>query len=129
VLPTPRAYAPYPFFNMQNSRDAFVALEVAPRTGVSLKLSARSVRLADSADLWYVGGGAFDRRTFGYAGRPAGGATDLGTALDLSVEWRRSAHVSLAAYAALASGGAVMEHTYGHRPRSTFAFLETTLRW
>lgn len=129
ALPTPRAYAPFPFYNMQNSRETFVTLEGAPRAGVVVRLGARSLRLAEPADLWYVGGGAYERRTFGYAGRPSGGNTGLGSSVDFSVDWRISSHLSISAYAARASGGPVTYATYGGRERSTFAFLETTLRW
>lgn len=128
ALPTPRAYAPFPFYNMQNNRETFVAVDVAPKASLLVRLSARSLRLAESADLWFVGGGAYSRRSFGFAGRPSGGQTGLGNAIDLSVDWRVSSQLSIAGYAARASGGPVMDATYGSRERGTFAFIEATLR-
>jgi hypothetical protein len=128
ALPTPRAYAPFPFYNMQNSREAFVSVGTAPIASLQLQVSARQLRLAEAADLWFVGGGAFDRRTFGYAGRATGGHTGLGSAFDLTIDWRLSRQVSVTAYAARATGGPVMEATYGGRHRATFAYVETTLR-
>lgn len=128
ALPTPRAYAPFPFYNLQNNRETFVSLETTPRANVVVRLGARSLRLAEPADLWYVGGGAYDRRTFGYAGRPSSGRTGLGSSVDLAVDWRISSHLAISGYAASASGGPVTDAVYGARERSTFAFVEMTLR-
>lgn len=128
ALPTPRAYAPFPFYNLQNDREAFVTLEATPKANVVVRLGARSLHLAEQADLWYVGGGAYDRRTFGYAGRPSGGNTSLGSSVDLSIDWRISSHLAISGYAAKASGGPVTDAIYGSRSRGAFGFLEATLR-
>lgn len=71
VLPTPRVYARFPFFNMMNTADGFGELIVRPLKDVTLRADVHTLRLADRNDLWYSGGGAFQPGTFGYTGRPS----------------------------------------------------------
>src|SRR5712691_8731203 len=69
VLPTPRLYARFPFFNMMNSADAFGELMLRPSKRVTIRTDVHSLRVANGNDLWYSGGGAFQPSTFGYTGR------------------------------------------------------------
>jgi hypothetical protein len=121
-------YARFPFYNMMNTRDLFGSLLLRhPR--VNLRLDARAVSLADAADLWYSGSGAFERETFGYAGRPSGGEDGLATVLDASVEVRPRPWMTLTAYGALARGGRVTRAIWGDDDRSArFLYLEAELR-
>ena len=68
LLPTPRLYARFPFFNMMNTEDAFGELVLRPARTLTIRADVHSLRLADANDLWYQGGGAFQPRTFGYVG-------------------------------------------------------------
>ena len=73
VLPTPRLYARFPFFNMMNTADSFGEAIVKPIRSVVVRTDVHRSSLADSGDLWYSGGGAFQAATFGFAGRPSSG--------------------------------------------------------
>src|SRR5581483_11672928 len=86
VLPTPRIYARTPFFNAMNNEDAFGQLMLKPHTKLAVRFDAHHLRLSNSKDLWYVGGGAFQKRTFGYSSRPGNGKQSLGWLFDLSAD-------------------------------------------
>jgi hypothetical protein len=105
VLPTPRLYARFPFFNMMNTADAFGELILRPSTRLTIRSDGHALRLADHHDLWYQGGGVFQRETFGYAGLPSGGHSGLATLYDSSVDVRVSPRVSPGFYYAYARGG------------------------
>ena len=60
VLPTPRIYARFPFFNMMNTQDGFGALILRPHPKVTVSSEFHSLRLSNANDLWYSGGGAYD---------------------------------------------------------------------
>jgi hypothetical protein len=64
LLPTPRLYARFPFFNLMNTSDAFGELMLRPSARVTVRTDVHSVRLAEGNDLWYQGGGAFQPATF-----------------------------------------------------------------
>jgi hypothetical protein len=57
VLPTPRVYARFPFFNMMNNRDVFGELQLRPSKKITVRSDIHSLRLANRNDLWYSGGG------------------------------------------------------------------------
>jgi hypothetical protein len=128
MLPTGRVYARFPFYNMMNTRDAFGSL-LLRRAPMSVRLDARVISLEDAADLWYAGSGAFERQTFGFAGRPSGGRDELATLFDASVEVRPRPWLGLTAYAALAQGGDVARGVYGSDGRAArLLYLEAELR-
>ena len=60
------------------------------------------LRLTESADLWYLGGGAFDARVFGYTGRPSSASTSLATVTDLSIAWQAHKRLVVELYGAAA---------------------------
>jgi hypothetical protein len=127
VLPTPRLYARMPFYNMMNSSEAFLTAQARPHPRFTVRAGAHHLRLTEAADLWYVGGGAFDSRVFGFVGRPSGNATSLARVLDLSLLWQPSARVAVELYGAAATGGAVVKSAYGGSRDARFVYLETTL--
>ena len=53
VLPTPRQYARFPFYNLMNNEDIFAQLILKPTSKLTLRTEAHRLRLSDSADLWY----------------------------------------------------------------------------
>lgn len=125
VLSTPRIYARMPFYNQMNIEDVFGSLSL--RAGrVTLRADVRELRLAESADLWYQGGGAFERQTFGYAGRPSGGSRGLATLTDLGADVRLGA-LTLSAYAANADARAVAARIFPGGAGRLF-YLEAELR-
>ena len=59
VLPTPRIYARFPFYNLMNNRDAFAEVILRPHPKWTIRSDAHFLRLSNKNDLWYTGGGAF----------------------------------------------------------------------
>jgi hypothetical protein len=108
MLPTPRVYARFLFFNLMNLEDAFASLVLRPGARVTIRSDAHRLRLGEPGDLWSVGGGAFEPETFGFAGRP-GGARALATLADASVEVRPNPHVTFLLYGGRAFGYVEME--------------------
>lgn len=125
ILPTPRVYARTPFYNQMNNEDLFVMGILRPTPKLTLRADAHKLRLTQSADLWYAGGGAFQDNSFGYAGRPSGGSRNLTTLLDLSVDYTISPQSSVGFYVGRADGGRVIQNIYAG-DKLTFAYLELT---
>ncbi|MBK7600020.1 MAG: alginate export family protein [Acidobacteria bacterium] len=71
VLPTPRIYARFPFYDLVNNEDVFAEFRLKPHSKVGLRTDIHHLRLSNTNDQWYLGGGAFQNGTFGYAGRPS----------------------------------------------------------
>ncbi len=81
ILPTPRPYARFPFFNMMNTEDAFGSMILRPHAKVTISSEYHSLRLTNPADLWYSGGGVYQPWTFGYTGRATSGQPLAGQSL------------------------------------------------
>lgn len=128
VLPTPRPYARFPFYNLSNTTEVFATAALRPHRLAMVRAGARRVRLSESADLWYLGGGAFEDETFGYTGRPSGGARGLSTILDLSVTVTPARWLTLEAFGALALEDDVIRGTYPGAGTGRLAYLEVELR-
>lgn len=129
ILPTPRQYARLPFFNLMNNEDAFGQFRFKPQPALIMKFQARHLRLSDSGDLWYLGGGAYQKQTFGYAGRPSNGKRNLGWLFDLSGDVTISKVTTMTFYLGGVRGGNVQSAIYpqgGPNPRARFFYLELT---
>ena len=113
ILPTPRIYARYPFFTEANLKDAFVQAIYRPTSKLTLRFDAHQLQLADTHDLWYVGGGAYENKNFGYAGRPSNGHGDLAGLFDLSADYALRKNTQVSLYFAYANGGHVVRSIYG----------------
>lgn len=124
VLPTPRPFAKFPFFNMMNNRDTNAALILRPHAKVTLASEFHGMRLSSRDDLWYQGGGAFQPWTFGYAGRATSGARSLANLYDTSVEYRMRPNVTLTGYYAHAQGLAAISTIYPKGAGANFGYLE-----
>jgi Alginate export len=129
VLPTPRIYARFPFYNLMNNEDVFAQLRLKPHAKLSLRADAHHLRLSNAKDLWYAGGGAFQRQTFGYTGRPSNENKTLGATLDLSVDWNLTPKTSLTFYVAGVRGGGVAERIYPEGRNARFAYIEVIRRF
>lgn len=132
VLPTPRVYARFPFYNMMNGEDAFAQVSLKPHARLTLRADIHHLRLSDANDLWYSGGGAFQETTFGYQGRPSGDRKSLGTLFDLSADVSLTPTTTLTLYGAGVRGGAVMSSTYpagGSNPTARLLYAELTKRF
>jgi hypothetical protein len=64
LLPTPRPYARFPFFNMMNTEDRFGAMILRPHPKVTISSEFHSLHLSDANDFWYSGGGAYQTVDF-----------------------------------------------------------------
>ncbi len=128
ILPTPRPYARFPFFNMMNTEDRFGALILRPHSKVTVSSEFHSLRLSNANDLWYSGGGVFQPWTFGYTGRATSGRRSLGNLYDTSVEYRATRHVTFTAYFGYTQGLAAMEQIYPHGKDGQFGYLEALFR-
>ncbi len=128
VLPTPRVYARFPFFNMMNNRDAFGELILRPAKALTIRTDVHSLALANSKDLWYSGGGMFQPWTFGYVGRPSNGHTGLATLYDASADYTVNPHIAVGAYYGYAAGKLVIQSIYPGGRNGNFGYLEFTFR-
>lgn len=126
ILPTPRQFALFPFYNMENNRDIMGALIFRPSKIVTLSNEFHSLALANSNDLWYSGGGAFQPWTFGYTGRAAGGAHSLANLYSTSLTIRASRNITTTLYTGYAQGRAAIAAIYpqGHNGALGYAELE-----
>lgn len=128
ILPTPRPYARFPFFNLMNLEDLSASLTLRPGTRTTVRTDVRRLRLANGADGWYLGGGAFAKDDFGFAARPSNQFQNLATLADLSVDVRIGSQWTVGVYGARASAGRVIEAIYPTRPSGWFGYLEAEYR-
>jgi hypothetical protein len=128
LLPTPRPYAQFPFFNMMNNEDAFGILTLRPHAKVTVASQFHSLRLSNANDLWYSGGGVFQPWTFGYSGRATSGRRSLGNLYDTGVEYRANQHLTLAGYFGYTQELAAVEQIYPQGKDGRFGYLEILYR-
>ena len=129
VLPTPRAYARFPFFNLMNNSDEFVSLMDKPVPKLALRSDLHWLQLTSGKDLWYQGGGAFDNKVFGYVGRPANGHTSFATLADISADWNVTKSLSVGFYYGYAWGKSVIRAIYPSDPNGQFGYAELNWHW
>ena len=129
VLPTPRPYARFPFFNMMNTEDRFGALILRPNAKITVSSEFHALRLSNVNDLWYSGGGVFQPWTFGYIGRATSGRRSLGNLYDTSVEYRATRHMTFTGYLGFTQGLASMTQIYPKGKDGEFGYLEALLKF
>lgn len=129
ALPTPRIYARTPFFNLMNNEDSFVQLRLKPHAKLALRTDAHYLRLSSKRDLWFVGGGAFQKQTFGFVGRAVNNTKTLGTFVDVSADLTITPTTVMTFYLAGVRGGDVTESIYPAGKNLRFAYLELTKRF
>lgn len=128
VLPTPRIYARFPFFNMMNSTDQFVQIIDKPSKSLEMRSDLRFLQLTAPADLWYQGGGAFDNKVFGYVGRPGNGHRSSSSLYDISADYALNSQVSLGLYYAHDFGKSVVAAIYPAERDSNYGYFELTYK-
>lgn len=129
VLPTPRPYARFPFFNMMNTEDRYGALIVRPHRKVTVSSEFHSLRLSNAKDLWYSGGGVFQPWTFGYVGRATSGRRSLGNLYDSSLEYQVTRLVTFTGYFGYTQGLAAIGQIYPHGTGGEFGYLEALFKF
>jgi hypothetical protein len=129
ILPTPRPFARFPFFDMENNSDIMGALILRPHKQVTISSEFHSLSLSNRNDLWYLGGSAFQPWTFGYTGRATGGANSLANLYDTSVEYRLRPAITITAYVGYAQGRAAIKTIYPRGPTGALGYLELNYRF
>jgi len=128
-LGTPRIYSRFPFYNAMNLKDAFGMFLIRPNKKVMFRSEFHNLHLSNSSDLWYAGGGAFQKQTFGFTGRPSNGSTDLGNLMDVGVDWNVHPHITISPYYAHAWGGTVIQNIYSVKPNADYYYLELAVKY
>ena len=129
VLPTPRPYARFPFYNMMNNEDFFASSMFRLPHSLVFRSELHALRLADANDLWYSGGGAFQPHTFGYTGRVTGGNRSLANVWDLSMDVPLRYGFGLTTYYAHAWGKGAVASIYRSGTSAQFGYVETNLHF
>ena len=129
ILPTPRIYARFPFYNLMNSKDGFVQVIDRPAKRLELRSDIHWLQLSASQDLWYLGGGAFDNKVFGYVGRPGSGHTSFASVADMSADWQAAKSLGVNFYYAHASGKSVIAGIYPTNRNAQFGYVELIYHW
>ena len=129
VLPTPRVYARFPFFNQMNSTDEFVQLIDAPTRKLELRSDLHSLRLTSNQDFWYQGGGAFDNKVFGFTGRPSNGNASFSSLFDISADYAFTPQISVTGYYARVFGKTVIASIYPRDRDANYGYFELTYRF
>jgi hypothetical protein len=129
VLPTPRVYARLPFYNLMNSTDTFVQVVDKPYKSWDLRTDLHWLDLTSGKDLWYLGGGAFDTRVFGFTGRPANGHTSFASVYDISSDWQTTKNVAVNFYYGHGWGKSVPGAIYPTDKTVQLGYAELVYRW
>jgi hypothetical protein len=114
---------------MMNNEDAYATLNLRPGPKLALHSELHGLRLADAADLWYLGGGAFQQGTFGYTGRPSNGSRNLSILWDLSWDYQLTRFLTATLYYAHASGKGAISSIYPKDSDGQLAYVETTIHF
>ncbi len=129
LLPTPRVYARFPFFNSMNNTDVFGEVILRPSKSLTVRSDVHGLWLSSSADLWYSGGGAFQPWTFGFQGRPSNGATKLANLYDISGDYKWRHGISIGLYFGYAQGGQVIKAIYPLNANGALGYTELNYRF
>ena len=129
ILPTPRIYARFPFYNMMNMEDGFASLILRPGGKVTVTSEYHSLRLTEANDFWYSGGGAYQPWSFGYTGRSTSGRRSIGNLYDTSLEYRVHPKLTMTGYFGYTQGLAAMKQIYPLGKDAKFGYVEGLYRF
>lgn len=129
VLPTPWIYAHFPFYNLMNNSDGFVQIVDRSAKRIDFRADVHWLQLASRQDLWYLSGGAFDNKVFGYVGRPGNGHRSLATVVDFTSSWQATKSITANFYYGYAAGGGVPAAIYPANHNAQFGYAEMVYRW
>ena len=129
VLPTPRVYARFPFYNLMNSTDEFAQVIDKPVKRLALRSDLHWLQLTSGNDDWYQGGGAYDNKVFGFTGRPGNGHSSFASVFDASADWQTTKNVAINFYYAHAWGKSVVGAIYPVDRNAQFGYVELVYRW
>ena len=112
-----------------NDEDGLAQFTFNPRANWTVRSEAHVLNLTNGKDLWYIGGGAFQKQSFGYTGRPSGGQRKFANVVDLSVDYQLNSQTTVTLYAAHADGKAVVRNLFPGGHNANFAYIELTRRF
>ena len=112
-----------------NNEDVFAQLTFNPQRNWTLRSEAHRLNLAGGRDLWYIGGGAFQKETFGYTGRPSGGQKRFADVFDLSADYQLDSQTTLTFYFAGARGKSVIRTIFPDGQNAKLGYLELLRRF
>lgn len=129
VLPTPRVYARFPFYNLMNSTDEFAQVMDQPSKRLSLRSDLHWLQLTSGKDDWYQGGGAYDNKVFGFTPRPGNGHSSFASVFDASADWQTTKNIAINFYYAHAWGKSVVGAIYPADRNTQYGYVEFVYRW
>ncbi len=129
VLPTPWIYAHFPFYNLMNNQDGFAQVVDHPTKHIDLRIDLHWLQLASRQDSWYMGGGAFDNKVFGYVGRPSNGHSSLATVIDFTSSWQATKSITANFCYGHAAGKSTVASIYPSDHNAQFGYAELVYRW
>jgi hypothetical protein len=129
VLPTPWIYAHFPFYNLMNNRDGYLQIVDHPTKRLEVRSDLHWLTLASNKDLWYLSGGAYDNKAFGYVGRPSNGHSSLATVFDVTSSWQATKSVTANFYYGHANGKSAIAGIYPANRNAQFGYVEVVYRW
>jgi hypothetical protein len=112
-----------------NNQDQFVQVIDRPTKRLEVRGDLHWLQLTSSKDLWYLGGGAFDNKVFGYVGRPSNGKSSFASVADLSADWQITKTLAANFYYAHAWGKSVVGAIYPVDRRAQYGYVEMVYRW
>ncbi len=128
ILPTPRLYARFPFFNMMNSKNEFVQFIDRPSKALEVRTDLHFLQLTAPKDFWYQGGGAYDNKAFGFIGRPGNNHGSFTSLYDISADYAVSKQLTLGTYYARAFGKTVVGTIYPRDRVAQYGYFELSYR-
>lgn len=131
LLPTNhKFYGAIDYSAFSNLRDLYLEA-VLTRGRLSVTLGLHRFQLPEPADAWYGGSGAFNETALGYAARrPAAGRfsdSTLGNEIDVSVGWKLTKALALAAGASYFDGGGAAAEVLTIAADGTWGYVQ--LSW
>ena len=112
-----------------NSTDEFVQIIDKPASKLSVRSELHWLQLTSGEDLWYLGGGAYDNKVFGYTGRPSNGYSSFASVADVSADLQITRDVAVNFYYAYASGKRVIGQIYPEDRNAQYGYVELVYRW
>ena len=111
-----------------NSEDLFAQLMLRPQARVTVRTDYHWLRLTESKDLWYSGGGATNHQVFGFSGLPSGGRRELAHLADVGISASLCKQLTAYGYYGHAFGQAVVKSTFAGAG-ANYGYLEMTFRY
>lgn len=128
ILPTPRVYARFPYFNSMNQKDEFIMLIDKPSPRLELRTDLHFLQLTAPTDFLYAGGGAFDNKAFGFTGKPGNGHASMSTLYDISADYAVNPKISMTAYYAHAFARTQLNAIYPTTRNANYGYIELSYK-